>query len=46
MVFGWKNVELALEIENDEGSDRVAETNLVDNRLEQPNLNSNTNEVV
>ena len=46
MVLGWKNVELALKIENDEGIDRVAQTNLVDNWLEEPNLNSETNEVV
>ena len=46
MVLGWKNVELALKTENDEGIDRVAQTNLVDNRLEEPNLNSETNEVV
>ena len=45
MVIGWSNVELALKLENDEGSDGVTETILVDNRLEETNVNSNTNEV-
>ena len=46
MVPGWKNVELALNIEKEEVIDRVAETNLVDNWLEQPNLHSQSNQVV
>ena len=46
MVIEGKNVELALHIENDEVNDRVAMTNLVDNRLEQPNHNSKSKEVV
>ena len=46
MVQGWKNVELALKIENDERNPRVAETNLVDKRLEKPNQNSQSNQVV
>ena len=45
MVQGWKNVELAVRIENDERNPRVAETNLVDKRLEKPNQNSQSNQV-
>ena len=46
MVFGWKNVDLALKLENEVGGDRVTETELVDEWMKHPNSNSNLNEVV
>ena len=46
MVFGWKNVDSALVCENDEGGDKVAQTELVDEWIQHPNSNSNLNEVV
>ena len=44
MVIGWS--ELAPKVENDEKSDGVAKTILVDKRLDVTNQNSNTIEVV
>ena len=46
MVFGWKNVDMALECENDEGGDGVTKTELVDERMSIPISNSIQNEVV
>ena len=46
MVIGWSNVELALGFEKDECSDGVINTIPVDNRSEEADLNSNSNEVV
>ena len=43
---GWNNLDLAKPVENDEGSDKVAEYNPVDERSEESVLNSNSNQVV
>ena len=43
---GWNNLDLAQPVENDEGSDKVAESIPVDERSEVSVQNSNTEQVV
>ena len=43
---GWNNLDLAKPVENDEGSDKVAETIPVDERSEVSVQNSNFDQVV
>ena len=46
MESGSRIEGLILNVEKEVMNDRATETNLVDNRLTQTNLNSNLNEVV
>ena len=46
VIIGWKNSGLVDKVENDEGSDKVAQTIPVDERSENSVQNSNSNQVV
>ena len=46
VIVGWNDLELAQLIENDEGSDKVAETIPVDKRSVKSVQNSNTEKEV
>ena len=46
VIIGWKDLGLVDKVENDEGSDKVAQTIPVDNRSEVSVLNSKSNQVV
>ena len=46
VIIGWKNSGLVDKVENDEGSDKVAQTIPVDERSENSVLNSKSNPIV
>ena len=46
VIFGWNNLELAQQTENDEGIDSVTNTIPVDDRSDEAVQYSNTNQVV
>ena len=46
VIIGWKDLGIAGEIENDEGSNKVTQTIPVDNRSDVSVLNSKSNQVV
>ena len=46
VIFGWNNLELAQQTENDEDVDKVTNTIPVDDRSDESVQNSNTDQVV